>query len=406
MKGGDVGHHGSPGPAPANCPFHGGTRAPTQRLAPLSGGSSHDGDRVATANVLIDAHGISRTPCLPQHDPAPTARRGQLHVARHAHRFNRDFLPGLPMAHTVAPDDLFNHRLGRALVPVLLRSFTNALANRVLRPAASRWRGGIRFPDGGIPRDDGIAWLGVWAQRADKRFIPTGETLENRIAEALQVRKRPGAAKASAVAKPAGDPQPFEAGEMIFYPTRVELEGVRICGDADSARIRKVLDELRHKDGRDRFVGYSGEELARRVGCSERGQNGVAEAVRDFRKNVTDVMLDEANVTVEARDVLQSGGRGYRLTDKITVKEGVDPVNDRVQVPADPQNDPDGDPLNERQEWIVEQLQGSAELRIGQVVDQWKCSKTTAKRDLTGLREQGLIEFEGAARTGSWRLKG
>mgnify|MGYP000389123691 CR=1 FL=1 len=100
------------------------------------------------------------------------------------------------------------------------------------------------------------------------------------------------------------------------------------------------------------------------------------------------------------------GGRGYRLTDKITVKEGVDPVNDRVQVPADPQNDPDGDPLNERQEWIVEQLQGSAELRIGQVVDQWKCSKTTAKRDLTGLREQGLIEFEGAARTGSWRLKG
>lgn len=237
-----------------------------------------------------------------------------------------------------------------------------------------------------------------------KPFPSNGETLEKRIAEALTARKRPGAAKVSGVVKPAGDPQPFEAGEMVFYPTRVELEGVKICGDENSRR-RKVLDELRHKDGRDRFVGYSGEELARRVGCSERGQNGVAETVRDFRNHVTAVMLEEANVTVDARDVIQSGGRGYRLTEKITVREGVDPVNDRVHAGDDPVNDPDSDPLNERQEWIVEQLQGGAELKIGHVVAQWKCSKTTAKRDLTCLRERGLIEFEGAARTGSWRLK-
>ena len=240
-----------------------------------------------------------------------------------------------------------------------------------------------------------------------KPFPSSGETLEKRIAEALSGRRRPGAAKASSVAQDTDDPQPFEEGTMVFTPSRVELEHVKICGDPESGRIRKILDELRHKDGRGRYVAYSGEELAKRIGCAERGQNGPAEAIRDFRKSVAEEMR-EVGVLVGPRDIIQSGGRGYRLTDKITVeiKDADDPVNDRVHAQVDPVNDPDDDPLNNRQEWIVEQLQGGAELRIGQVMEQWKCSKTTAKRDLTGLRERNIIEFQGAARTGSWRLKG
>ena len=43
--------------------------------------------------------------------------------------------------------------------------------------------------------------------------------------------------------KPA-EVQPFSGGEMVFHPTRVELCGVKICGDTKNGRIRKILDEL------------------------------------------------------------------------------------------------------------------------------------------------------------------
>lgn len=241
-----------------------------------------------------------------------------------------------------------------------------------------------------------------------KPFPSKGDTLEKRIKDVLNRtgRSRLGASKRSRAAGKHQEPQPFDAGEMVFSPSRVELEGVKVCGDAESGRIRKVLDELRKRDTKDRFVAFSGGELAKKIGCHDRGQNGVAEAVRDFRKSVTEVMRDEANLTVAPRDVIQSGGRGYRLTEKITVKDGDDPKNERDHAADDPVNDPDGDPVNPRQEWALEQLRAGKQLRIGQVVTHFKCSQTTAKRDLAALRQQGRIEFDGAPRTGSWRLKG
>jgi DNA-binding response OmpR family regulator len=250
-----------------------------------------------------------------------------------------------------------------------------------------------------------------------KPFPSKGDTLEKRIKSALAKagRARPGASKRSVAAARAAEPQTFEAGEMVFYPSRVELEGVKICGEPDSRR-RKILNELRRRDARNRFIAYGGEELAEKIGCRDRGQNGVAEAVRDFRKHVTEVMRDEANLVVEPRDVVESGGRGYRFTEKITVKDGDDPASgprpDRGHdadgpddTENDPVNDPDGGSLNERQEWVLEQLKAGKHLRIGELMKRFPRSKTTAKRDLADLRHRGLIEFDGSARTGFWRAK-
>ena len=199
--------------------------------------------------------------------------------------------------------------------------------------------------------------------------------------------------------------QPFSGGEMLFHPTRVELCGVKICGDTKTSRIRRILDELSQRTSRGNFVAYSGEELAAKVGCRVRGQNAISEAIRDFRKHVTAVMLAEANLQLGSRDVVQSGGRGYRLADKIVVCDVDDPQNESDHPKHDPVNDAETPSLNDRQEWIIAELQSGVTLRIGDVMGQFTCSKTTAKRDLTDLRQRKLIIFKGSPRTGFWRLR-
>ena len=138
--------------------------------------------------------------------------------------------------------------------------------------------------------------------------------------------------------------------------------------------------------------------------------NAVSEAIRDFRKHVTAVMLAEANLQVGSRDVVQSGGRGYRFADKTTVRSANDPQNEPVHEPdhsaADPVNDSKATELNDRQEWIMSQLRGGAAIRIGELVSHFGCGNTVAKRDLADLRRRGLITFGGSPRTGAWELSG
>ena len=273
-----------------------------------------------------------------------------------------------------------------------------------------------------------------------KMFADRGHTLETAIRDALVTsgRSHPGAIKRSG---PLAQTtlNSFEHGEMSFSPARVELCGVKICGDADSGMVRRILDVLREKNDRGRYKAYSGSELADKVRCDS-GQNGVSGAIRDFRRNTVEVLRDEANIVCGLRDVIQSGGRGYRLTDKIAVcdvcgtdepnndplsdpddpenepvnrpNDPDDPLNDPVNRPDDPvngpnepQNDTDHDPVNPRQRWILDQLQTGSELRIGQVIKHFECSTTSAKRDLADLRRRGLIAFEGPPRTGAWKRR-
>jgi len=243
-----------------------------------------------------------------------------------------------------------------------------------------------------------------------KPFPDKGHTLEKAILDGLASsgRSRPGAAKRSGAVqdKP---PQPFESGEMVFSEDRVELCDVKICGGPESGMIRRILHELRHKNVHGRYVRYSGNELAKRVDC-ERGQNGVAEAVRDFRSSVCEVMLDEANIQMNRmRDIILNDRRyGYRLPSKITVRDADDPVNDPVNKQRDPVNDPltgaDDPENNERQQWALGQTGAGKELRKADIADHFECSKETARRDLKDLRRRGLIEFVGPSKTGHWRL--
>jgi len=254
-----------------------------------------------------------------------------------------------------------------------------------------------------------------------KPFPDSGHTLEKAVHDALAAsgRSRPGAIKRSGAVKQK-PPQPFECGEMVFSEDRVELCEVKICGGPESGMIRRILDELRHKNTHDRYVRYDGSELAKRVGC-DRGQNGVAEAVRDFRNSVCEVMQDEANVQMNRlHDIILNDRRyGYRLPSKITVRDADDPADDPQSESGDPPNDPVNerrDPVNapltvaddpannERQQWALGRMHVGRELRKADVADHFECSKETARRDLKDLRRRGIIEFIGPSKTGYWRL--
>jgi len=252
-----------------------------------------------------------------------------------------------------------------------------------------------------------------------KPFPDRGHTLEKAVQDALAAsgRSRRGAARRSQAGKPE-PPQPFECGEMVFSEDRVELCEVKIFGGSECGMMRRILEELRPMNSRGAFVAYSGAELAKRVDCPA-GQNGVAGAIREFRKRAAELLLDEANIQCGPRDIIQSGGRGYRFTERITVGDAGDPlddadgpangpddgVDDPIEQPVDPANDPVSDrDLSERQRWALRQMRGRKALRLGDVAEQHKCSKTTAKRDLTDLRKRGLIEFVGPPKTGHWRL--
>jgi len=251
-----------------------------------------------------------------------------------------------------------------------------------------------------------------------KPFLDGDQQLEKSIADVLRSsgRNRPGAKSYSELARDPDPPQPFEEGEMVFFETRVELCGVRICDGVGSGLVRAILDILREKDSRGKFVALSGEELAQRAGGVMTRQNDIADAVRRLRERIETVLLEEANIRCTRQDVVTNDRRyGYRLSSKITVRDaddvrsdpnkGADDVRNR---PIDPRSSQD-DVRNPsaRQEWILAELAGKGEMRKDEVFPGYKkwfgLSKTTLERDLNALRRRGLIRFHGEKRTGRWR---
>ena len=232
-------------------------------------------------------------------------------------------------------------------------------------------------------------------------FLDGDQRLERAIADVLRSsgRDRPGAKFHSGLVPDPEPPRPFEAGEMVFSETRVELCGVKICGD--SGLMRAILEALRERDSRGRFVALSGEELAQRAGNAMTRQNDIADAVRRLRRRIEKVMLEQANVQCGHQDVIANDRKnGYSLADKITVRYGHEGASDAGAGHVEE--------LGDRQQWILAELQANGEMRKGELFPGYRKrfgrSKTTLERDLEELRKRGLIEFDGEKRSGRWRV--
>ena len=101
----------------------------------------------------------------------------------------------------------------------------------------------------------------------------------------------------------------------------MELLGHKILGRGGSGITRKVLDVLSEKR-RGKYVAYSGDVLARKVGTLG-GQNAVAACIRNLRRNIQAALKAEGT-SCESHDVIKSGGPGYRFNEWISIRRGDD----------------------------------------------------------------------------------
>jgi len=222
------------------------------------------------------------------------------------------------------------------------------------------------------------------------------------------------------------DPQPFNGGEMVFFPDRVELRGVKILTDSGAGLSRKMLELLKKKKADGRFVRMGGEQIAKAIDPST-GIGTITGCASTIRRNVKENLREHLNIECKDDDVLVRDNQGYHLNDdKITVRDedgtGQDSARDPgptdqgpdvpanvpgdIEVPADVPADVPGDiHLNERQAWITEQVNLGNDVRRGMVEDKFKVSAKTAKRDLSELVKRGEIEYVRTPAPGHYRRR-
>ena len=162
-----------------------------------------------------------------------------------------------------------------------------------------------------------------------------------------------------------------------------------------SKQMRKILDELRQRTNSGIYVALSGPELVDRLGLRG-GQNGVAGAVRDFRKSVAEILLEQLGLECGSQDIIRSGGPGYRLNEWISIGDAVSGNGDEVVT---------GDSEAGRRERILAQLRKGEKLRAPAIAARMGCCAKTVRRELDDLRTEGQVEFVGPSKSGYYRLK-
>ncbi|MFZ5831457.1 MAG: hypothetical protein ACOY3P_15335 [Planctomycetota bacterium] len=151
-----------------------------------------------------------------------------------------------------------------------------------------------------------------------KPFAIEGRTLDRAIQEALRAG---GRAKSNQKEPPqaatAGTAVRFDGGELVFHANRVELCGTVVL--RGRCLMRRVLEALRQRQASGKYVAIGGKQLGEMLGVL-RGQNAIAEAVKDFRDGVSAALRDQG-IDCRRDDVIRSGGPGYRLAEWIVVED-------------------------------------------------------------------------------------
>lgn len=178
--------------------------------------------------------------------------------------------------------------------------------------------------------------------------------------------------------------------------------------------MHQILKLLSEKRPNGQYVAYAGSDLAERLG-SDCGQNGIASQILEFRKKVAQRLLEEANVTCERTSIIASGGPGYRLQEWVTVESGTGVVSSDSNMTTEGgvvgsqeisvRDESASSGLSERQRWALSQLKQGVHLQLRHLIDRFGCSSASAKRDLTTLKNGGLVRFVGSARAGYYALR-
>ena len=131
-----------------------------------------------------------------------------------------------------------------------------------------------------------------------------------------------------------GESRSFSGGELVLYPDRAELCGVRIITDRGAGQCLMILRHLCKKDGRGRFVRQSSEELAIAIDAPG-GASTIAGCVKRIRDNVAQRLKKEMGIECGREDVIQNNWQGYALREWIDVGEegsagGLQPIGGAI----------------------------------------------------------------------------
>lgn len=227
----------------------------------------------------------------------------------------------------------------------------------------------------------------------NKPFLTTGRTLASVIKSVLE-RSYP---KHDRTAKSLKPEKPFTGGELTFYEDWIELCGITVVTNGKSCRMWGILDALKQRLNENRYKAFPGIALA-----GKGGQNNVGGSIRDFRRNVAELLGCELGVLVKSHDVIESSNSGYRLKNWIIVKDmrqvaGAQTGSGRIEAVAQ-------DTESERQERIVGLIRAGERLRVPGFAKRLYCSYSTAKRAVDALKADGHIIFVGATKTGHYDL--
>jgi CheY-like chemotaxis protein len=236
----------------------------------------------------------------------------------------------------------------------------------------------------------------------NKPFPLTGRTLDKVIKQTLA--KKPVSSESSTGLKPAvhAGLKPFKGGVLKFSEHSVECMGIICAGESESTLIRKILDILRQKNAEGRYRAFSGEELAKLTIC-EGLQNGIFGAVRDFRKTMSGLFELELKIKLCENDIIETTSSGYRFNQHIEIVDAPsNGVPAKPPVPLPPQTGKNAK-TEDRQAWIMEQLNRGVSIKVADILRAFGCSGRTAIRDINKLKKQGRLEFVGKPMDGRYQ---
>jgi DNA-binding response OmpR family regulator len=209
-----------------------------------------------------------------------------------------------------------------------------------------------------------------------------GNVLENRILELLRhFGERNGSGKTA--------PEKltkFEGGDLVFYPDRIELCGVKICRGKDSSIKRRVLDMLRHRNAKGAFRCFPMKDIAESLRLDRPG--AVAEAIADLRKDCRERLREKAGIDCQDEDLVSNRNRGYHLRDWIRTFDG----NDDDLEPAAAM---DAVALTQYQRRILRLLETHPALSPRKISDGLGLPEAAVAKELDDLFKAGLILGEG-----------
>lgn len=239
-----------------------------------------------------------------------------------------------------------------------------------------------------------------------KPFPPKGRTLASVIEKTLRQYQK---SQESQPPKPEGT---FTGGEMVFYPDRIELCGVKIFG-SKTAASREMLKVLAGEKSNGTYKYFGGEQIADKM-KAENGIGTVTGCARTIRRQTAQILKKHLNVEIGENDFLEHSDQGYRLNHRITVRfcDSKEILRGQNSVPNGHLRGQKNDPINlgvsyrvkTRCQWILNALNHGRQLRREDVENGLKCSDKTAQRALDVLRNADIIKFQGSKKTGYYVL--